>query len=455
MRILVIDDAEDTRLLVVHRLQAAGHELFEAPDGETGLERIAELDPDLVLVDLVLPGMNGIEIIEKVRRTNPGLTTILITAHGSVKTAVQALKAGAFDYLTKPLDFEEVFHAVQKVQEKIALVRENQLLRSRIERVQEREDYATQSEEVRTIIRQTEKVALTDATVLITGESGTGKEILAKHIQRTSRRADKPFVTVNCSALSEQLLESELFGHVRGAFTDAYQDHQGYFEVADQGTLFMDEIGDLSSRLQVKLLRVLQEKEFSRVGDTRVRPADVRIIAATNRDLKRLIEDGSMRQDFYYRINIFGVHLPPLRDRREDIVFLFEQFVQEFSAQMNKHISGIAAPVREVLEGYEWPGNIRELRNLAERMTILCEGEEMGRDLIPEELLEHDPGTGGSSDFKKSRREFEIRFITDHLVQNRGNVAATAKQIGMHPVALRQKVAKLGIDSRRIKDRFT
>lgn len=460
MRIAVIDDDQDILNWLSRHLGQEGHEIITATDGEKGLNLIIENEPDVSLVDLKMPVMDGLAVIKRALETHPQALVIMMTAHGSIRTAVEAMKLGTFDYLTKPLHMEEVLMMLNKCKEKISLVKENLMLREQVKQMSRGEIYITRNENIQRLLDQAENVAATDSTVLITGESGTGKEVFAKYIHKNSQRAGKQFVVVNCAALSEQLLESELFGHVKGSFTGAYADHAGYFEAADGGTIFLDETGEISPAMQVKLLRVLQEKEFSRVGETRTRRTDVRVIAATNRDLEQLMAEGKIREDFYFRINVFEFHLPPLRERPEDIMFYFERFVEEHAAQMNKTISGIDPNVRDFLLSYDWPGNIRELRNVAERTSILCNPATgiISSDLIPDRLAWSATGeaTYRSDDFKQAKeilvKEFEVNFITQHLRQQNGNIAATARKIGVHPVFLRQKIASLGIDAKHIKD---
>ena len=460
MRIAVIDDDQDIIKWLSRHLKQEGHEIITATDGEKGLDIIIENEPDVSLVDLKMPVMDGLAVIKRTLETHPQAQVIMMTAHGSIRTAVDAMKLGAFDYLTKPLHLEEVLMMLNKCQEQISLVKENLLLKEQVEQMSRGEIYITRNENIQRLLDQAENVAATDSTVLITGESGTGKEVFAKYIHKNSQRAGKQFVVVNCAALSEQLLESELFGHAKGSFTGAYTDHAGYFEAADGGTILLDETGELSPAMQVKLLRVLQEKEFSRVGETRTRRTDVRVIAATNHDLEQLMAEGKIREDFYYRINVFDFHLPPLRERPEDIMFYFERFVEEYAAQMKKTITGIDPNVRDFLLSYDWPGNIRELKNVAERTSILCNPATgiISSDLIPDRLAWNATGaaTYRSDDFKQAKeilvKEFEVNFITQHLRQQNGNIAATARKIGVHPVFLRQKIASLGIDAKHIKD---
>lgn len=459
MRIAIIDDDPDIHTWFTYHLTQNGHEVLTAPDGEQGLALILEQDPDVSLIDWKMPRKDGLTLIGEAIRERPQSLLVMMTAHGSVQSAVQAIKLGAFDYLTKPLDLDVVQVTLKKCEEQISLRKENILLKDQMEQISRGDIYITESKTIQQLLTQAISVAATDSTVLVTGESGTGKEVFAKYIHKNSQRHNRQFVVVNCAALSEQLLESELFGHVKGAFTSAYTEHAGYFEIADEGTVFLDEVGELSPSMQVKLLRVLQDGEFSRVGETRIRHTDVRIIAATNRNLETLMTDGAIREDFYYRLNVFEFHLPPLRERPEDIMFYFESFLQEFATQMKKAITNVEPEVKDLLLNYDWPGNIRELKNVAERVSILSDqnGGRITVDLFPQRI----PGATvaeksyAGEDFKQSKehmvKDFEVSFITRYLREQGGNVAATARKIGVHPVFLRQKIANLGIDVNQIR----
>lgn len=459
MRVAVIDDDPEILTWFAYHLKKEGHEVVTALDGDSGYQLMLDQEPDVALVDIQMPTMDGLTMTKKTLKAMPQANIIIMTAHGSIQTAVKAMKMGAIDYLTKPLDADEVLITLKKVEEKLALVKENILLKEQVEHFSRGDIFVTRNPKIQNLLDQAKSAANTDAPVLITGESGTGKEVFAKYIYKNSQRAHKQFVVVNCATLSEQLLESELFGHVKGSFTGAYTDHPGYFEIADGGTIFLDETGELSPAMQVKLLRVLQDGEFSRVGDTKTRRTDVRIIAATNRDLSHLISEGAFREDFYYRINVFEFHLQPLRERPEDIMFFFEMFVGEYAKQMNKTINQIDPNVRDLLLSYNWPGNIRELKNVAERTSILCNAETgvISSDLIPDRLAWSDrqEATYAGKDFKLTKelvvKDFEVNFITRQLRKQSGNIAATAREIGVHPVFLRQKISTLGIDAKDIK----
>jgi DNA-binding NtrC family response regulator len=476
--VLVIDDSPVFRMRMVADLRRKGHETLVAEDGSSGLKSALDNHPDLVLVDQMMPELTGDQVVGALKQELPDTPAVIVTGLDSAESAMRSMKAGAFDYLTKPVDSDVLSQLLGQVAQHRALLAQNRALEMDARRTRGATAHVSSSPKLRAVYEESLKVAGTDATVLITGENGTGKEVLARWIQQSSTRADRPFVVVNCGALSESLFESELFGHVKGAFTGADKARRGYVEAADTGTLFLDEVAEIPPDIQVKLLRVLQEGEYIRLGETTTRKANLRILAATNRDLTALLSDGEMREDFYYRLNVFRLHLPPLRERRQDIASLFESMVQEQAHHINKSITAIDPAVVSVLERYRWPGNLRELRNLAERLVILCQGDTIGSELLPEDTLrdlsvgEHPEGdrfeviseatdAGGpesplpvesstdlgefGTDYRAARDLFERRFLTEQLRQHDGNMAATARTIGMHPVSLRQKVAKLGL----------
>lgn len=457
-KILVVDDEITSITILKKVLEDAGHRVTTVSDGNKALEKIKEFKYDILLTDFNMPGMNGIELTEQAVKIEPDMIVILITAFATIRSAVDAIRYGAFDYLTKPVNKEELLLAIDRGMERISLVHENLLLKHKLEKVEvgeAEEDYATANKEIKTMLNEAKKVAKTDSTVLITGANGTGKEVLAKLIHKNSLRKDQQFVVLNCAAIPTQLLESELFGHVKGSFTGAIKDHKGYFEIADNGTIFLDEIAEIDILLQVKLLRVLQEREFSKVGDTRTQTTNVRIIAATNQDLKKMISEAKFREDLYYRLNVFEFHLLSLKERTEDIEYYFERFLREFSITNKKKTPTYDKGVRDFLLGYSWPGNIRELKNVAERVSILCENNKITSDLLPLNIIGVNQSKTYSEDYNENKentiKEFEINFITKHLKIHKGNVAATAKSINFHPVSLRQKIAKLGIDPRDYK----
>jgi two-component system, NtrC family, response regulator AtoC len=459
-KILVVDDEVTSAAIMKKVLEGEGHDVTTVTDGKIALEKVKHYDFDIVVTDFNMPKMNGMQLTKEILELESDVIVILITAYVSVKSVVEAIKLGAFDYLTKPINKDELILAVNRGLEKVNLMNENLLLRSSLQKSMSGEadddKYNSASKEMQEILKEVKKVAKSNSTILITGENGTGKEVLAKYIYNSSTRSEHPFVVVNCAAIPGQLLESELFGHVKGAFTGAIKDHKGYFEIANNGTIFLDEIGEIEPMVQVKLLRVLQEKEFSKVGDTKIRYTNVRIIAATNRNLKNMIEEGKFREDLYYRLNVFEFHLPALRERPEDIMFYFEKFVKEYADHNETKIKGIDPEVVSVLNQYNWPGNIRELKNIAERVSILCDDGKITADLLPEKLKGESEEIVISSDYSENKdnilKDFEIKFIRKHLKLNKGNVAATAKSINFHPVSLRQKIYKLGIDPKEFKN---
>jgi len=458
-RILVVDD-EVTSIAILRKvLEDAGHNVTTVVDGEKAIEKIKEFKYDILLTDFNMPGMNGIELTEQALRIEPDFIVILITAFATIRSAVDAIRLGAFDYLTKPINREELLLSIQRGLERVQLLNENILLKQKLDLVEketeEEFNYETSSREIKDMLTEARKVAKTDSTVLITGSNGTGKEVLSKFIHKNSNRKNQQFVVLNCAALPAQLLESELFGHVKGSFTGAVKDHKGYFEIADNGTIFLDEIAEIDTVIQVKLLRVLQEREFSKVGDTRIQSTNVRIIAATNQELKKQILEGKFREDLYYRLNVFEFHLPSLKDRKEDIEFYFDKFIKEFSKTNKKPFPEVDKNVKDVLLNYNWPGNIRELKNVAERVSILCDKNKITVDLLPTNILGKATERTLSADYNDNKesmiKEFELDFLKKYLKLYKGNVAATAKAINFHPVSLRQKLSKLGIDPREYK----
>lgn len=459
-KILVVDDEVTSITILKKVLEDAGHSVTTVSEGNTAIEKIKEFKYDILLTDFNMPGMNGIELTELALKIEPDFIVILITAFATIRSAVDAIKIGAFDYLTKPINKEELLLSVNRGLERISLLHENLLLKQRLEQVgdvmkEAEDDYGTASKVVMSMLSEAKKVAKTDSTVLITGANGTGKEVLAKYIHKNSTRSDQQFVVLNCAAIPTQLLESELFGHVKGSFTGAIKDHKGYFEIADNGTIFLDEIAEIDTMMQIKLLRVLQEREFSKVGDTRTQSTNVRIIAATNQDLKRMIAETKFREDLYYRLNVFEFYLPSLNERTEDIEYYFNKFLNEFCAKNKKPIPHIDKATKDILFSYSWPGNIRELKNVVERVSILSEGAKITPDLLPANLMGMMKEKKFTEDYNENKeeilKEFEVNFIKKHLKIHKGNVAATAKAINFHPVSLRQKIAKLGIDPRDYK----
>jgi two-component system NtrC family response regulator/two-component system response regulator HydG len=385
-RILVVDDEQNAREGLTTILREEGYEVAEAADGEAGYEKLGQFNPEAVLCDIKMPKLDGLELLRKARADGFDNLFIMVTAFGSIETAVEAMRAGAHDYITKPVDVSAVLVKLEKALETRQLKRDNAMLR---ERLHERHRFANivgESGELQAVFDVVKRAAPTKATVLILGESGTGKELIAQAIHEESPRREKPFVKVNCAALSETLLESELFGHEKGSFTGAAGKREGRFELADGGTLFLDEIGDVTPALQVKLLRVLQQKEFERVGGTQTLKVDVRVVAATNKDLGAEVKAGKFREDLYYRLNVVSVTLPPLRKRKSDVPSLVSHFIEKYNEAHGKNVKGLAPGTLNALLSYDWPGNVRELSNVIERAVVLARENELTSDDLPATL---------------------------------------------------------------------
>ncbi len=412
--VLIVDDEESVRESLGELLKIAGYSVYTVESGEKGLEVVKKRFPDVVVTDLRLPGINGIEIVRRIKDINSGIPCIVITAYASVESAVEAMKAGAFTYLKKPFGKDELLVTLEKAFEVRALKEENIHLRQEIKRKYTDAILGTSQaiQDVKDIIH---KVADTDSTVLILGESGTGKELVARALHYSSSRSNKPFVPINCGAIPEDLLESELFGYEKGAFTGAIATKIGRFEAGDGGTVFLDEIGDMSPGLQVKILRVLQEKEFERIGGRRTIKVDVRVVAATNQDLELAVQEKRFREDLYYRLNVIPIHLPPLRERREDIPLLVDHFLTTITRRKRKSVTGITPDAMKILESYNWPGNVRELENLIERLVVLKEkGRITARDL-PEKVK--GSGTGQLS-VKSEGFDYSVRIPPEGIDLN-------------------------------------
>ena len=380
--ILVVDDEPNYLIILAEILRDEGFEVFAAENGEKALEIIRSTDLDLVLTDMQMPVMGGMELLRQIKTINRNLPVIMLTAYGEVDKAVAAMREGAFNYLTKPFKNDELIANITKAVEHYSLLRENTRLRSEVKKRYSFAEMIGKNKQMQLLFNMIEKVAPTSASVLITGESGTGKELVARAIHNYSLRDKEPFISINCAALPESLLESELFGHEKGAFTGAIALRKGRFELADRGTLFLDEIGEMALSLQAKLLRIIQERTFQRVGGTQEQKVDVRIVAATNKDLKEEVEGSRFREDLYYRLNVLHVHLPPLRERVEDIPLLAEHFVSKFSRRLNKPELKISPATLRLLTTLPWVGNVRELENTIERASILC----VGNTILPEDV---------------------------------------------------------------------
>jgi two-component system NtrC family response regulator len=444
--ILLIDDDESLRRVMEFSLTEAGYAVRAVAGGEEGL-RLFEKDPfDAVVTDITMPGMSGMEVLRQVRERDARIPVIIITAYGTIESAVEAMKQGAFDYITKPFNRDELRITLEKALRMRRLEHENVELRAEIRGRYRFEEIVGTSEKVREVLETAGRVASSDASVLITGESGTGKELLARGIHYSSPRANGPFVAVNCAAIPETLIESELFGHVKGAFTGAIRDKEGKFELADGGTLFLDEIGELRVDLQSKILRALQEKTVDRVGGSRPVPVDARVIAATNRDIERAVKDGKFREDIYYRLSVITLHMPPLRERKEDIPILAEHFLKKY----NKSEPVTLSPdTLEALKAYGWPGNVRELENVIQRASVLRRGNEITRAELPDKLTKEERGVEdiilNLPEEGISLEELEKSLIIKALEKHKGNQTRAAEYLGITRPTLIYRMEKYGL----------
>ncbi len=445
--VLVVDDEKNIREGLQKALEMDGHNVYLAGDGREAWQLIEDEEIDLVITDLRMPEMCGEELLKRVVESYPTVQVIILTGHGTIETAVQAMRDGAFDFLTKPVNLDRLSLLVKRALSTRELVLQHRALQEQLNKQKQFANVIAKSPQMAAIFDVVYQVAPTKASVLITGESGVGKELIADAIHRLSDRKDKPFVKVHCAALSESLLESELFGHEKGAFTGAVGRKRGRFELAHLGTILLDEIGEINPSVQVKILRVLQEKKFERVGGEETLQVDTRIISATNKDLRQEIETGRFREDLYYRLNVVNIDVPPLRERKEDIPLLVSAFIKEFARENNKAVEGIDPKARSVLYNYSWPGNIRELRNCIESATVMCKGNIIQIDDLP-------PSVAGDSDTnyikislgsKLSDAEEEI--IRSTLNANKGNKSKTAEVLGIGRKTLHRKIAEYGIES--------
>lgn len=442
IRLLLVDDDVAHRTMLKANLAEAGYSLFEAEDGDEVLPLLARQQVDLVLLDLKMKRMDGLTTLQDLQEKGYSLPVIVITAFSSVETAVEAMKLGAFDYITKPVDIEELKLIIDKALDLRQLREENEQLRNRLQERFSFDKIIGNSPAMQEMFTTLALVAPSDATVLITGESGTGKELIVNALHENSNRHDFPFIKVNCAALHENLLESELFGHERGAFTGATSQRKGRFELAHQGTLFLDEIGDLSLTTQAKILRVLQEGELERLGDSQTISVDVRLVAATHKDLEAMIQEGTFRQDLFFRLSVVPIHLPPLRARSTDIPDLSRHFLQKYAQKNRKDIKRFHPEVLNLFVRYNWPGNIRELENTIERAVILCLGEQITPHELPVHLLPEGvaiPDTQ-TTDSGPTLRDMEREFIRTTLLQTEGNKSKAAKLLGIARQTLLNKI---------------
>jgi DNA-binding NtrC family response regulator len=440
VNILVVDDEEIVRDSLSSWLEEDGYHVEAVESGRKALERLPAKPWDLMLVDLKMPGMDGIQLMEEVRKTHPDMLVIIMTAYATVDTAVKAMKKGAYDYFVKPFNPDDISLTIRKIVDHHQLVKENLFLRKELKKQYKLRDMISKNEKMLEIFDLARTVAKSSSTVLIQGESGTGKELLARAIHDESPRSEAPFISVSCAALTESLLESELFGHEKGAFTGAGAIKRGKLELAQDGTLFLDEIGDISLKLQMDLLRVLEQREFRRVGGSDLIAITSRIIAATNRDLKAAIEEGRFRADLYYRLNVISIHIPPLRERREDIPLLVEHFIEKFNIEMGKQIRGVSEGAMKILVDNDWPGNARELRNVIERAMVVAKG-----NIVTETDISLPSAAGGANHRVKSLEEIEKEHILLVLNEHQWNIVRSAQTLGIDRVTLYNKIKKFDL----------
>ena len=453
-RILIVDDEAKMLRVLELQLQTAGYAVAKAESAEIGLKLLDGAEEDgqpyaLAVTDLRLPGMDGLSFLREARARQPTLPVIVMTAFGTIETAVEAMKQGASDYLLKPFSLEDMMITIDKVLELHALRRENKELKQELTRRYEFEQIIGHSEKMRDVFETAERVAATRATVLLGGESGTGKGMLARAIHQQSPRRDAPFVKITCSAIPENLMESELFGYEKGAFTGAMRLHEGKFEQADGGTAFLDEIGDVPPPVQVKLLRVLQEREFERLGGSKTIEVDVRIIAATNQDLRVALEQGAFREDLYYRLNVVPINLPPLRERKEDIPELVNHFLQRFAEDTGDRVSGVSPQALDKMRGYHWPGNVRELENIIQRAMVLAKGDVIETDDIQLDGAAGSTLPAGAIPFLPdgmTLEKYEQELIREAMKRSDSNKSQAARLLGLTRNALRYRLSQMGLD---------
>src|SRR6266545_2728292 len=458
--ILVVDDEEVMRDVLGSLLTQAGFQVSLAESGPQGLALARKGDVDAAIVDVMLPDMGGLEFLEELKKTDPDLVVLMITAFASVETAITAMKKGAFDYVAKPFKHEELLHILRNGLNQRRLQDENRQLRTALKDQGRFMEIVGKSQRMLQVFGLISQAAPSRSTILVVGESGTGKELVAKAIHSNSPRADKPFIVVNSGSLPHDLLESNLFGHVKGAFTGAVYSKKGLFELADKGTLFFDEIGNIPLETQAKLLRVMQEREFMRLGGTDMVKVDVRIVAATNIDLRRAVEDARFREDLYYRLNVIAIQLPPLRQRKEDIPALVAHFVDKYARENTKNVTGVSPEALQALMDYDWPGNVRELENVIERGVVLTTGTQIGRELIPDHVrtapsfhVPHLTVPPEGISLRDVIANFERRLIESTLESTAGVQKEAARLLGLKPTTLNEMIKRHNILLPRERDR--
>ena len=451
-RILVVEDDASARVGLEQLIRSWGYRAESAVDGEDALQKVTTFRPDIIVTDLVMPRLDGIGLVRALKAQGDAVTTVILTAQGTVETAVEAMKEGAYDYLTKPVDIQRLRILLEKIAERQDTLREVQVLRRQLRERGAFGPMIGSSPEMRKIYTVIEAAAPTSASILISGESGTGKELVAQSVHQLSPRAGFPFVAINCAAIPETLLESEIFGHERGAFTGATERRQGCFELADRGTLLLDEVAEMTPVTQAKLLRVLQERKFRRLGGRVEQSVDVRVIAATNQDPKEAVRLGKLREDLYYRLNVFSIGLPPLRDRRQDIPLIVQAFLNEFNERHGRSVAAVAPDAQRLLDDYSWPGNVRELRNVIERACILATGEFIGREQLPPEVARPQPLPPLSDAVALSPGmtvdEAEQRLILMTLEHTRNNKTRAAEILGISLKTLHNKLKRFREEQR-------
>ena len=445
VKILIIDDEELFREDLATILSRKGYDCKTAANADEGLKLVSEFLPEIILSDIVMPDKNGIDLLNDILQVQPETSVIMMTAFGTLETAVNAFRKGAVDYILKPLVIEDVLNKISRLSEQKKLIREIQYLRKETSEDIKSITILSKSDLMMQVIDLIKKVAPQKSTVLISGESGTGKELVAKAIHEYSEKKDEPFIAINCSGFQESLLESELFGHVKGAFTGAVKDKEGFFETAGDGTIFLDEIAEMPVSLQSKLLRVLEEREFYPVGGTKIFPMKARVIAATNKNLKSFVEEGNFREDLFYRIAVFEIDLPPLRGRLSDIPSLTEYFIRKFNDEMKTKYIGVSPEVLQIFLSYNWPGNIRELRNVIERAMILSDGSMILPQSLPAQMKSSSPVVLKSKDLKGAVQSFEGTFIKQVLVECKWNKEEAARRLNINPSTLYRKMSELKI----------
>ncbi|MFH0793715.1 MAG: sigma-54 dependent transcriptional regulator [bacterium] len=460
--VVVMDDEENMCKILTKIFNLEGYHVTTFTRPENGLEYVRRYHPDLVLSDIKMPTMSGMEVLSKIKQEAANIQVIMMTAYGSIEGAIEAMKVGAFDYVTKPFNTDELILKIQKAIETKRLKEENLSLSDQVRRDLAGVNLLGSSQPMDKVRAMIERIAPTDSAVLIRGESGTGKELVAKALHNASLRKNNRFVAINCASIPENLLESELFGYEKGAFTGANQRKLGLFELAHGGTLFLDEVGELPLSLQVKLLRVLQEREFQRVGGLTTISVDIRLLAASNRDLKQAISEGQFREDLFYRLNVINLYLPPLRERPEDLDQLVPFFIERFRQKLNKPRVSISDQALATMKTYSWPGNVRELENLIERMVVLLEGQTITLKDIPTDVLyptlRREAGVGAagaegeSADYRTAKERFEHDYITDLLRRSNGSISAAARASGISRRNLYEKIEKLGVDLSQFKE---